>query len=142
MNSMKSFFKRVNRHTLWRNTGMILLLVVFFVSPLSGMAQGPLLKTVEVPAAGTPPLRTEGLLTSQWAQDYPYNVFCPRDPVNDYALSYAGCPAVAMGQVINYWRTTQGTRFTDNDDYHHNYAGRNYYIDDDWEALQFPRFRS
>lgn len=140
MNSMKSFFKRVNRHTLWRNAGMVLLLVVFFVSPLSGMAQGPLLKTVEVPAAGTPPLRTEGLLTSQWAQDYPYNVFCPRDPVNDYALSYAGCPAVAMGQVINYWRTTQGTRFTDNDDYHHNYAGRNYYIDDDWEELQFPSF--
>ncbi len=45
-----------------------------------------------------------------------------------------------MGQIINYLRTTQDTRFTDDDDYYHNYAGRRYYIDDDWETLQFPSF--
>ena len=56
------------------------------------------------------------------------------------AYSYAGCPAIAMGQIINYLRTTQGTRFDDNDDYAHNYAGRNYKIDDDWETLKFPSF--
>ena len=45
-----------------------------------------------------------------------------------------------MGQIINYLQTTQGTRFTDDDDYVHNYAGRNYVIDDDWETLKFPSF--
>jgi hypothetical protein len=79
-------------------------------------------------------------LTSHWTQDYPYNQLCPRDPMNDNAYSYAGCPAIAMGQIINYLRTTQNTRFDDNDDYYHSYAGRNYKIDDDWESLKFPSF--
>lgn len=80
------------------------------------------------------------LLTSQWEQEFPYNQFCPRDPLNSNAYSYAGCPAVAMGQIINYLRTTQDTRFSDEDDYYHSYAGRNYYIDDDWESLKFLSF--
>ena len=84
-------------------------------------------------------LRGEGLLTSHWTQNAPYNSMCPRDPSTN-SSSYAGCPAVAMGQIINYLHTTQGTRFNDGDDYHHNYAGRNYYIDDDWEQLGFPSF--
>ena len=82
----------------------------------------------------------EPFLTSHWTQDYPYNQLCPRDPMNGNAYSYAGCPAIAMGQIINYLRTTQNTRFDDNDDYYHNYAGRNYKIDDDWEMLDFPSF--
>ena len=45
-----------------------------------------------------------------------------------------------MAQIINYLRTTQDTRFSDDDDYAHHYAGRNYTIDDDWEELQFPSF--
>ena len=45
-----------------------------------------------------------------------------------------------MGQIINYLRTTQDTRFDDNDDYAHSYAGRSYIIDEDWETLQFPSF--
>ena len=80
------------------------------------------------------------LLKSEWDQGYPYNMLCPRDPMNGYAYSAAGCPAVAMGQIINYLGTTQGTRFDDGDDYRHNYAGRVYDIDDDWETLQFPSF--
>lgn len=80
------------------------------------------------------------LVKSQWDQSYPYNQLCPRDPYNGYSYSYAGCPAIAMGQIINYLRTTQETRFTDDDDYYHNYAGRQYHIDDDWETLQFPSF--
>ena len=82
----------------------------------------------------------EPLLKSEWDQGYPYNMLCPRDPFNGYAYSAAGCPAVAMGQIINYLRTTQDTRFDDGDDYHHNYVGRVYDIDDDWETLQFPSF--
>ena len=105
-----------------------------------GWAQTPLLKTVDIPQSTTPVLRTDGLLNSHWTQSYPYNQLCPRDPGNDYSYSYAGCPAVAMGQIINYWRTTQNTRFTDDDDYAHNYTGRYYYIDDDWATLQFPSF--
>jgi hypothetical protein len=82
----------------------------------------------------------DSFLTSHWTQDYPYNQLCPRDPMNGNAYSYAGCPAIAMGQIINYLRTTQNTRFDDNDDYYHSYAGRNYKIDDDWESLKFPSF--
>ena len=95
--------------------------VLLLLCALTGMAQEP-------------------LLTSHWTQGYPYNMLCPRDPVNDYTYSAAGCPAIAMGQIINYLRTTQGTRFSDSDDYTHQYAGRNYSIDDDWEDLQFPSF--
>ena len=54
--------------------------------------------------------------------------------------SYAGCPAVAMGQIINYLRTTQDTRFDDSDDYYADYAGRQFNIDDDWDTYQFPSF--
>ena len=95
--------------------------VLFLFCALTGWAQSP-------------------LLTTQWTQGFPYNQLCPRDPSNGYSYSAAGCPAIAMGQIINYLRTTQNTRFDDSDDYYHNYAGRNYYIDDDWESLQFPSF--
>ena len=117
-----------------------ILSVLLLFCALTSWAQQPLLKTVEIPDATTPSLRAEGLLTSHWTQNYPYNQLCPRDPVNGYSYSYAGCPAIAMGQIINYLRTTQDTRFSDSDDYGHNYAGRKYIIDDDWERLQFPSF--
>lgn len=107
---------------------------------LTGFAQSPLLKTVNSPDPATSSIRGEGLVESRWTQNYPYNQLCPRDPSTSYSYSYAGCPAIAMGQIINYLRTTQDTRFTDDDDYYHNYAGRRYYIDDDWETLQFPSF--
>ena len=118
----------------------VLTVLLFLFCALTGFAQAPLLKTVEKPDATIPTLREEGLLTSHWTQDLPYHQFCPRDPMNGYAYSAAGCPAIAMGQIINYLRTTQDTRFTDDDDYYHNYAGRNYVIDDDWETLKFLSF--
>ena len=98
------------------------------------------IKTTPIPEADVPSLRADGLLISHWTQNFPYNSLCPRDPMTGYSYSYAGCPAIAMGQIINYLRTTQGTRFDDNDDYYHNYVGRKYTIDDDWETLQFPPF--
>ena len=118
----------------------VLSLLLIALCALNGWAQTPLLKTVEKPDAATPTLRADGFLGSHWTQDYPYNQFCPRDPVNGNAYSVAGCPAVAMGQIINYLQTTEGTRFTDDDDYNHSYAGRNYVIDDDWASLKFPSF--
>ena len=116
------------------------LSVLLLFCALTGWAQSPLLKTVNNPDPATQSLRGEGMLSSHWTQDYPYNQLCPRDSSNGYSYSYAGCPAIAMGQIINYLRTTQDTRFSDDDDYFHNYAGRNYKIDDDWETLQFPSF--
>ena len=83
-------------------------------------------------------LAQKPLLTSQWTQNHPYNQLCPADPFENYAHSYAGCPAVAMGQIINYLRTTQGTRFDDGDDYFSNYAGRQFHIDDDCQTYSFP----
>ena len=118
----------------------VLSLLLIALCALNSWAQTPLLKTVEKPHATTPTLRADGFLGSHWTQDYPYNQLCPRDPVNGNAYSVAGCPAIAMGQIINYLRTTEGTRFTDDDDYNHSYAGRNYVIDDDWASLKFPSF--
>ena len=46
-----------------------------------------------------------------------------------------------MGQILNYLRTTQATRFDDGDDYYTgNYFGRQFHIDDDWETYDFPSF--
>ena len=117
---------------------VISIFLLFYA--LTGWAQGPQLKTVVILDPATPSPRSEGLITTQWTQGYPYNLFCPRDPQNGYTYCPSGCPAIAMGQIINYLRTTQNTRFTDGDDYYHHYAGRNYYIDDDWETLQFLSF--
>lgn len=89
------------------------------------------------PAPGT--TSTEGWVETQWTQSSPYNQYCPMDPVTSNR-SYAGCPAIAMAQIVNYYKTTNNTRFDDGDDYHHNYAGRNYYIDDDFDSLDFLSF--
>jgi len=119
----------------------IVLFALFMFGASVGWAQSSILKTVQFPDSAVSLLRADdGMLSSSWTQEYPYNQLCPRDPVNSNANSYAGCPAIAMGQIINYLRTTQGTRFSDSDDYAHNYAGRNYNIDDDYATLQFPSF--
>lgn len=80
------------------------------------------------------------LLSTQWNQEYPYNILFPADPLENYARCYTGCPATAMGQILNHLRTTQNTRFNDSDDYYANYASRQFHIDDDWETYQFPSF--
>lgn len=89
------------------------------------------------PEAGT--TNTEGWIITRWTQTSPYNQLCPNDPISN-TRSYAGCPAIVMGQIINYLKTTQNTRFDDNDDYLHDYAGRVYNIDDDYDSLKFPSF--
>ena len=79
------------------------------------------------------------LLDTKWSQYAPYNNFCPID-LDSGNRSVAGCPAVAMAQILNYHRTTQNVQFTDEDDYYHNYAGNRYTIDDDFEEYDFPSF--
>jgi hypothetical protein len=89
------------------------------------------------PAEGT--TTSGGWIETNWNQTAPWNAMCPIDPVSG-GRSYTGCPATAMAMILNYHKTTNGTQFTDADDYHHNYAGRNYYIDDDYAANGFPSF--
>lgn len=82
---------------------------------------------------------TGGWLETNWTQNPPYNNLCPIDPVTG-TRSYAGCPSTAMAQILNYHLTTNATRFDDSDDYYHNYAGRTFWIDDDFELHGFPSF--
>lgn len=99
-----------------------ILVVLFLFCALNGWAQQP-------------------LLTTRWTQEYPYNQHCPADPLENNKHSYTGCPATAMGQILNYLRTTQGTRFDDGDDYYTgNYFGRQFHIDDDCDTFDFPSF--
>lgn len=44
------------------------------------------------------------LISSKWAQSPYYNALCPADPRNASGHAVAGCTAVAMGQIIRYWR--------------------------------------
>ncbi len=85
------------------------------------------------PPEGSTP--TGGWVLTLWTQDSPYKDMCP---VIGGQRSLAGCPAVAMSQIVNYFNTTKGVQFTDADDYHHNYQGANFWIDNDYIAYQFP----
>lgn len=91
------------------------------------------------PPAGT--TSTGGWLETNWAQGAPYNKFVPLDTITNLR-SVAGCPSIALAMIINYYETINETAFNDaEDDYHHMYAGRNFWVDDDfkdWDFLPFP----
>jgi Peptidase C10 family/Spi protease inhibitor len=82
---------------------------------------------------------TGGWLNTNWKQSYPYNTKCPMDLASG-GRSIAGCPAVAMAQVLHFQTQTNGTQFTDEDDYYHNYGGNHFWIDNDFEEFSFPSF--
>lgn len=82
---------------------------------------------------------TGGWVETNWKQSAPYNNFCPLDNVTGNR-SIAGCPAVALAMIIHYQKNLNGTQFSDGDDYYHNYAGRQYWIDDDSHSMEFPPF--
>ena len=86
------------------------------------------------PPEGTTP--TEGWIETEWHQTSPYNDFCPMDGDE---RSIAGCPAVAMAQILNYHKTTNNVAFNDSDDYYHSYGNR-FWIDNDYEEYDFPSF--
>lgn len=44
------------------------------------------------------------LLTTQWDQGNPYNLFCPTTTSGLYGRAVTGCVATAMAQVMRYWR--------------------------------------
>jgi len=99
------------------------------------LSKAPLFQQWPEPGTTT----SEGWVETNWTQSSPYNQLCPMDLVTG-SRSIAGCPAVAMAQIVNFHRTLNGVHFSDNDDYHHNYAGRNYMIDDDYITVDFPSF--
>jgi hypothetical protein len=78
---------------------------------------------------------------TNWHQSAPYNAMCPFDIIANTG-SFAGCPAIAAGMILNYNRELNGTTFTNADDYYHGYLGNNFFIDDDYIAYQFPSFDS
>jgi len=82
---------------------------------------------------------SDGWLETKWHQNSPFSDFCPMDLVNS-KRSIAGCPAVAIGQILNYHETIHNTHLNDTDDYYHSFAGNNYMIDDDFETYDFPSF--
>lgn len=88
------------------------------------------------PPAGS--TTTGGWVLVRWSQSHPYNQYCPRDLAHGGGRSQAGCPAVAMAQILEYLRTGAGVRFDDADDYQHNYNGNNFRIDDAWATYGFP----
>jgi len=45
-----------------------------------------------------------------------------------------------MSQILNYHRTVNSVYFDDEDNYYHNYAGRQYWIDNDYQLLDFLSF--
>ena len=81
---------------------------------------------------------TEGWIETQWHQDAPFNDLCPID-LESNTRGVAGCPAVAMGQILLYHQTINGVSFNDTDDYTHNY-GQRFRIDDDYQEYGFPSF--
>jgi hypothetical protein len=99
-------------------------------------ARGP--RFDQWPPAGTTP--TGGWLASNWTQDPPYNALCPRDLAHGGARSLAGCPAVAMAMIVNYYATIHGTSFASGDRYWHSYAGNSYWIPDAAMQYGFPDF--
>lgn len=82
---------------------------------------------------------TGGWLETSWTQNKPYNNFCPLDKTNG-GRSIAGCPSIAMAMILDYYKTTNNVMFNDSDDYHHNYNGNNYWIDNDYISYDFPSF--
>lgn len=81
---------------------------------------------------------TEGWIETQWHQNSPYNDYCPID-LDSGMRGLAGCPAVAIAQILNYHQTINNVSFNDDDDYTHNY-GQRFRIDDDFEMYDFPSF--
>lgn len=94
---------------------------------------------IQWPPEGT--TATGGWIETNYTQSYPYDQFCPLDPVTN-GRSYVGCPATAMAQIINYYQTVNNTLLGDDDDYYHSYAGRRYWIDDDYASHDFLSFDS
>jgi hypothetical protein len=48
--------------------------------------------------------RVDPLISSKWNQNSPWNKMCPKDPTGPGGHVYAGCVAVAMSQLMHFWK--------------------------------------
>jgi len=56
-------------------------------------------------SAGEDPMSVIGpLVEAEWHQGTGWNSYCPEDPNGPGGHTYAGCVAVAMAQVMHYWK--------------------------------------
>jgi len=90
------------------------------------------------PPAGTTP--TGGYLEANWSQGSPWNDLCPIDRAGGGGRCVAGCPAVAMGMILDHLESTGDTVFDVGDRYWHTFSGNAYWIPDEAEAFEFPTF--
>ena len=70
----------------------------------AGVSQAPSVAAEweEVPPRALATDSVAPMLTTQWRQSWPYNIYCPYDTAQDvYAV--VGCVATAMVQVMKYW---------------------------------------
>lgn len=77
-----------------------------------------------------------GWIESAWTQSSPFNDSCPMDPVTE-TRCLAGCPAVTMGQIINFWQYPDSVIFTSEDSYTSVYDGRTIPIDAPAASIPF-----
>jgi hypothetical protein len=102
----------------------------------TALLNGSMHRPDQWPPAGS--TSTEGWVETEWGQGAPYNNMCPLDLASG-DRPWAGCPSVAMAQILNYHKADNHTRFNDTDAYRHNY-GQVYWIDADAETYDFPTF--
>ncbi len=81
---------------------------------------------------------TNGWIETTWHQNKPYKNFCPMDYTTN-KRSIAGCPAIAMAQILNYHQTINSVNFSDDDGYVHEFK-ETYIIDDDFDSYDFLSF--
>jgi hypothetical protein len=107
-------------------------------APAPAGSPSPRWRFEQWPPEGSTP--TGGWILTNWTQSAPYNALCPLDLAHGGARSLAGCPAVAMAQILNYHATIQHTAFGSGDRYWHAYAGNYYWIPDAAAQYGFPDF--
>ena len=81
---------------------------------------------------------TSGWLETTWTQGWPYNDFCPNDPV-DSNHSAVGCIVTALAQVVHYHKHIGSISFNDEDRY--TTATKKIHIDQDSSNFSFPGFK-
>ncbi len=75
------------------------------------------------------------LLQTRWNQSWPYNKYCPEDPAGPSGHCYTGCGAVALAQVLRYYRAPG--RGNGAHAYHHpDYGSLSATFEDRWYAWQ------
>lgn len=66
------------------------------------------------------------LITSKWSQELYYDAQCPMDENSASGHAVAGCTAVAMGQIMRYWRHPEHGVGSNSYESNYSYLGNGY----------------